>query len=230
MFSKGPNRISKRHSSNEDRRQPKMQHMAYLVLDKLSKYIQECAAMPELTRDNLRILDVGCGTKPYYPFFNHKEPMYIGVDLTPTSETDILCQAEYLPFTSKFFDIVLCTQALEHIGNPQLAIQEMHRVLKENGLLILSTHGIWYKHGQYDYWRWTDMGLRKILTPFFREVKIKPCGGTLLALFQILNMYVSALPFGKSPLYFLNNVLGQWLDKVYWDERIVINYFVAAKK
>ncbi|GAG75294.1 unnamed protein product, partial [marine sediment metagenome] len=108
-------------------------------------------------------------------------------------------------------------------------IQEVYRVLKKKGLLILSTHGVWFKHGQ-DYWRWTDLGLRKMLAPFFREVEIKCCGSTLLALFQILNLYASRLPFGKSPLYFVNNVLGQWLNKIYHDDELVINYFVIARK
>jgi SAM-dependent methyltransferase len=229
MFRQQPKKMGKLYPSNEDRRHPKMYHRSYLVLDRLRKYIQECVAL-ELTGNYLRILDVGCGTKPYYPFFSQKECMYIGVDVSPNSKADILCEVEHLPLADESFDVVLCTQVLEHVGSPQDAIQEVYRALKGNGLLILSTHGIWYKHGQQDYWRWTDMGLRKILTPFFREVEIKCCGGTLFALFQILNLYVSRLPFGKGPIYLVNNTLGQWLDKIYWDEKIVINYFVVARK
>jgi len=155
--------------------------------------------------------------------------MYIGVDVSPNSKTDILCEVENLPLADESFDVALCTQVLEHVDSPRETIKEAYRVLKENGLLILSTHGVWYKHGQ-DYWRWTDLGLRKILSPFFREINIKCCGGAWLALFQILNLYVTHLPFGRTPLYFINNILGQSLDKIFWDERLVINYFVVAKK
>ena len=44
------------------------------------------------------------------------------------------------------FDCVLSTQVLEHVTDPQLYLSEARRVLKPNGSLILSTHGIWPYH------------------------------------------------------------------------------------
>lgn len=223
-----------RHPQQEPRcslgrhtRSPKIYHESYLVLSELSKHIQEAVA--ELTGNSLRILDVGCGVKPYLPFFKYKAASYIGVDTSLAPNVDIICVAEQLPFTDESSDVVICTQVLEHVNDPQKVLKEMHRVLKREGTLILSTHGIWRKHNPQDCWRWTDMGLKKILAPF-REVEVKNCGGAILCFFQILNLYISWLPIGKSPLHLISNVLGKYLDKIYHNGSLVINYLVVAKK
>lgn len=203
--------------------------MSYLSLSRLSKDIQECIIEQRLIGNNFAILDIGCGTKPYRPFFSNGGSEYIGIDLKPESKADMLCMSEYLPFRDKSFDVALCTQVLEHVSTPQDTIREIYRVLKEDGILILSTPGTWCKHGEADYWRWTDLGLRKMLVPFFKKVEVRSNGGSCLALFQILNFYVTSLPFGRSFLYLINNILGSLLDKVFWDDRLIINYLVVAK-
>ncbi len=213
----------------KDRRSPKIYHRAYLVLSELSKHIQQVVET-ELTNNHLRFLDVGCGEKPYYPFFKEKADLYIGVDVTPTPYVDAMSTAEQLPFIDSSFDVIICTQLLEHANEPQKVIEEMYRVLKKDGIVILSTHGIWFKHAAQDYWRWTDLGLKRIFSPFFREVEVRNCGGSILCFFQFLNLYIMLLPFGKSPLYFINNVLGRWLDRIYHNDYMVINYLVYAKK
>ena len=54
---------------------------------------------------------------------------------------------------------------LEHVTSPQLYLHEANRVLEQDGLLILSTHGIWIYHPDpTDFWRWTCDGLKKIVS------------------------------------------------------------------
>src|SRR5437016_10837641 len=60
-----------------------------------------------------RVLDVGCGLKPYYPFFAAAAE-YVGVDVVETPSTDLIGPIESLPVDDGSFDIVLCTQVLEH--------------------------------------------------------------------------------------------------------------------
>lgn len=213
--------------TTKDIRHPKITGRSWLHLSELSKRIQKVVS--ELPDNNLKVLDIGCGMKPYLPFFKAKADTYMGVDIDSELNAELTCMAEQLPFAKESFDVVLCTQVLEHSNEPQQVIREIHRVLKAGGTLILSTHGVWFKHTPHDYWRWTDLGLKKILIPF-KNVEVHNCGGSILCFFQILNLYMSRLPFGKSPLYLVNNVLGRWLDKLYPNDRMVVSYFAIATK
>ena len=54
---------------------------------------------------------------------------------------------------------------LEHVDEPQVYLSECFRVLRPEGTLVLSTHGIMYYHRDpEDHWRWTRTGLERILT------------------------------------------------------------------
>jgi SAM-dependent methyltransferase len=65
-----------------------------------------------------------------------------------------------LPIASGSVDAVLSTQVLEHVRDLDGYLGEAARVLKENGLLLLSTHGMWLFHPHpEDHRRWTRTGL-----------------------------------------------------------------------
>src|SRR5207244_395237 len=71
-----------------------------------------------------RVLDVGCGSKPYYPFFAPYATEYVGVDVdNPAAELE--GAVESLPAEDGSFDVVLCTQVLEHAVDPPRAIREL---------------------------------------------------------------------------------------------------------
>ena len=215
---------------NNRRIYPKIWDRAYLVLNELNKQIQEVIQKELKNKIKLKVLDVGCGTKPYYPFFKEKSETYIGVDVDSALNADVVCVSENLPFANETFDVIVCTQVLEHVNDPKRVIVEMHRVLKGGGLIILSTHGIWFKHDPQDYWRWTDIGLKKIFS-VFKDVEVRNNGGSVLCFFQILNLYIAWLPIGKGPLWLISNVLGRLLDRlVYVDDYLIINYLISAKK
>jgi len=61
---------------------------------------------------NVKLLDVGCDRKPYHIYFTDSQ-LYIGVDKNP-EVADVDAVAEALPFRDMYFDVVLCTQVLEH--------------------------------------------------------------------------------------------------------------------
>lgn len=113
-------------------------------------------------RENIVIIDYGCGTMPYRPIFEEKAAKYIGIDLSPQSKQTPIFGIASLP--DCFADVVLSTQVLEHVESPQEYLDECRRILKHNGLLILSTHGYWMYHpNPRDLWRWTGDGLRMLL-------------------------------------------------------------------
>jgi SAM-dependent methyltransferase len=211
-------------------RYPRIYHRPYLILNELSKQIQDVIEKELKNKAKLKVLDVGCGTKPYLPFFKEKAEMYIGVDMDSALNADAVCAAENLPFANESFDVIISTQVLEHVDDPKKVVEDLHRVLKRGGLLILSTHGIWFKHAPQDYWRWTDIGLEKIFS-VFKDVEVRNNGGAVLCFFQILNLYIAWLPIGKRLLWLISNVLGRLLDRlVYVGDYLIINYLVSAKK
>ena len=109
----------------------------------------------------VRVLDVGCGVKPYYPFFAGVASEYVGVDVVENPAAELLGPVEALPVADASFDVVLCTQVLEHCDDPAQAVRELRRVTAPGGRVLASTHGVQVYHpSPVDYWRWTHEGLR----------------------------------------------------------------------
>ena len=108
-----------------------------------------------------RLLDVGCGQRPYEKTFFGAAAQYIGADYqSDRSRPDVVCSATALPFPENDFDTVACTEVLEHVAEPLVALNEMRRVLKPGGYLILSTPMYWPRHDlPYDFFRYPYDGL-----------------------------------------------------------------------
>ena len=207
---------------------PSLADRDYLHLAPLSAIIRE-TVRSRLTGDQLRVLDLGCGWTPYAPLFAGRCRAYLGMDVTRSSAAEVLGVGGQLPFADAAFDVVLCTQELEHDPEPQSTVDEARRVLAKGGFLILSTHGVWFKHGAADYWRWTDAGLRRVMRSF-EAVDIRNCGGQYSALFQLLNLYSDPVPVVRRLLYLVNNALGVALDRILPAENLIANYVVVARK
>jgi len=81
-----------------------------------------------------RVLDVGCGSKPYKPLFPECE--WVGLDNRPVGdvETDMV----QLPFEDASFDTVFCIDSLNFTPYPHVAIYEMARVLKPGGNMVIT--------------------------------------------------------------------------------------------
>lgn len=82
-----------------------------------------------------KVLDVGCG--------EHKIiRSAVGVDIYPYKDTDKISYAENLLFKDESFDSAVMLEVIEHLKNPEKAIKEIHRVLKKNGQIIISTPNV----------------------------------------------------------------------------------------
>lgn len=100
----------------------------------------------------LRILDAGAGELRLKPFCAHLD--YVSQDFCQyegagdakalqtgtwdTTRIDIVSNITAIPVPDSSFDVVLCSEVLEHIPNPVNAIQELVRVLKPGGTLLLT--------------------------------------------------------------------------------------------
>lgn len=145
-----------------------------------------------------QLLDVGCGTKPYRALFAVER--YVGLDID--SETtrrqataDVLYPGGRFPFDDASFDAVLCNQVLEHIFEPDDFLQEIRRVLRPGGRLLLTVPFVWDEHEQpFDYARYSTFGLRALLQrnglAVSRQAKLLDDASTL---FQLLNAYLFKL-------------------------------------
>lgn len=114
-----------------------------------------------------RVLDVGCGRKPYQSLVPASE--YVGVDVDSDvtrrlGVADVLYDGRRLPFCAARFDGVLCSQVLEHVFEPQEFLCDVHRVLRPGGMLVLATPFVWDEHEQpHDFGRYSSFGLRHLL-------------------------------------------------------------------
>lgn len=218
-------------------REPKLIQQDYLVLSKLSNLLRHNANKLFRNKKDLLILDVGCGEKPYYPFFTNYSSIYVGIDLNKTKFVDVICCAQYLPFKDHTFEIVICTQVLEHVEAPNIVIENIFNKLKKEGFLFLSTHGIWMVHPHpFDFWRWTDLGLKKLLTNF-STVEVHDCGGSVSSIIQLFNLFIPTermkrLSFLGRLLFVFLNKTGEVLDSKYGQRgpNLIVNYLAIAKK
>ena len=144
---------------------------------------------------------------------------------------DVVGRVEDIPLKNNSVDTVLCTQVLEHIQDPQKGVDEIYRVLKPNGICILTTHMAQVLHGEpHYYFRFTEYGLKELFKNF-KHVEIKPNGGALLAITQFFLFGIEEkLPVISKPLIIFLNFIIKPLDKLFFDKRFTINYLVYAIK
>ena len=94
------------------------------------------------------------------------------MDLVDTPIVDIVCDASDMPVDDACFDLVLCTQVLEHCQNPQGIVDECHRVLRPCGTFIVTVPSVFPQHGYpADNWRFMPDGLKYLLRAF-SEVEV----------------------------------------------------------
>ncbi|MFL5963576.1 MAG: class I SAM-dependent methyltransferase [Gaiellaceae bacterium] len=200
-----------------ERRDPPRTSPTWVVRHALAEWLRAQAAELE-SRAPVRVLDVGCGPKPYYPFFAHVSSEYIGVDVVENPAAELRGPIEALPVEDGSFDVVLCTQVLEHSDDPAQAVRELRRVTAPGGRVLASTHGVQVYHpSPVDYWRWTHEGLRRLFeqSADWSSVTVDPAAGTGSALAMLLGTYVEIAlrrtPLARPPVWMLNR-LGAALD------------------
>lgn len=160
--------------------------------------------------------------KPYYPYFAGYADSYVGVDVVPNPAAELLGGVEALPVADGSFDVVLCTQVLEHCDDPARAVRELRRVTAPGGRVLASTHGVQVYHpSPADYWRWTHEGLRRLFAENgdWQTLEVKPAGGTAACLAMLLATFVEigcrrahVAALARGPVWMLNRG-GRVLDR-----------------
>lgn len=104
---------------------------------------------------------------------------------------DIVGTVLDIPLGDATFDSIICTEVIEHVRDPQAAINELHRVGKSGGLLYLTAPMHWGLHYEpYDYFRFTKYGLASMLERAgFQVLETRQIGG----LFAVISGRLSDL-------------------------------------
>jgi len=134
-----------------------------IFLRKLSR-VRESKFLERYSSD-LRTLDIGAKSKENGRYF----PNITTLNLEQHKDVDILADAENLGglIENESFDIILCLSVLEHTKHPEKIIREIKRILKKEGLVIVTVPFIMSLHDTPDdYWRFTKYGLLELFKDF----------------------------------------------------------------
>jgi ubiquinone/menaquinone biosynthesis C-methylase UbiE len=130
------------------------------------------------------VLEVGSGTSSYRRFIPHTK--YMTLDIEEKNNPDICCDLHDIKWESNYFDTAIAIEVLEHLYDPQKAVNEIFRVLKSGGKCILSTRFIHpYHPGPKDYYRFTWDSLRYLFKDF-KRIEIYHHGNKLQSIWNII--------------------------------------------
>lgn len=167
-----------------------------------------------------RLLDVGCGNKPYKEMFPKTVTEYIGCDIEQSNLklVDIICPATDLAFDDQSFDTVFCTQVLEHVFDHKKAFFEISRVLKPGGVFIGSLPMTWQHHEEpYDFFRFTKYGIERLISEAGLEIEyIRANGGKWALLGQMIITNFSDKPNNSELLSKFKNLIFRLLLMKVW--------------
>ncbi|AEE26586.1 class I SAM-dependent methyltransferase [Francisella hispaniensis] len=212
----------------------------YFSRKALYKYISEFAK-----KLNGKVLDIGCGSKPYEELCNATE--YVGIEIKDEGNrnhafADVLYDGNILPFKDKDFDGLLSSQVFEHVFNPKQFLKEANRVTKLGGMFLITVPFIWDEHEQpYDFARYTSFGMKHILNENGFEIVEykKSCNGIEL-IFQLINAYTYKVIFRGNKyinllltLFFIApiNLLGLIFSKILpKNNDLYLDSIILAKK
>lgn len=223
-------------------------------------YFSPVKISDKLTRDSLsavarkyaagRLIDLGCGTRPYEEIFRPHIESYFGVDFEPTADrnyggntnADLYrdCADTRLPEAS--FDTLLSTQVIEHIYDTGKYLDECLRLLKPGGAGIFTAPLIWPCHSEpYDYYRFTRYSLEKIFRDRGFEIEeLTASGFSIATAAQLAVMAILGNTRGVPVRLFrrlarvtlvpLINLAAVFLNRFQGEEALCLNYLIVVRK
>lgn len=205
-----------------ERLQPRLYDYSYVMTLAAKNTLERLLKLIPNSAPPLKVLDLGCGYKPFKSFFPNDN--YVGVDMSLNSFADVIADNHNLPFKNNIFDVVIITEVLEHCDNEYQVIDELRRVAKNGAYIYLTMPFLFPLHGvPHDFNRFTSYKLKQL---FSRDkiVLLKSSNNIFASFFIFINMIIRIL-FGSAPLfypvYILNNLLAlaaQNLNKLYRGE------------
>jgi SAM-dependent methyltransferase/uncharacterized protein YbaR (Trm112 family) len=117
----------------------------------------------------------------------------INVDPSPNSAAVLFCDGHDLPFADASIDAVVVQAVLEHVADPFRCVDEIHRVLKPDGLVYSETPFMQQVHLKgYDFTRFTHIGHRRLFR-WFTEIESGVVAGPGTALAWSWRYFLASL-------------------------------------
>lgn len=202
----------------------------YLVYRGLWPAIERAVAsvLAGRRRADLRVLDLGCGEKPYADLFagTHCIGIDHGVD---GAAPDAVADAMQLPLADACIDIVFTTQVVEHVRHPERMVAEIARVLRPGGALVMTGPFYWPLHEQpHDYHRFTSHGFDNLLrSQGLQPLSITPdCGAFTMVAVAVIEL----LPRWALVLVPVINLVTPLLQRLSTNSLSTLNYVVVGCK
>ena len=147
---------------------------------------------------------------------------FIESDVYLSPRTALVCDAHQIPFEGDTFDGVIVQAVLEHVADPAACVEEIHRVLKPQGLVYSDTPFMQQVHAAaFDFTRFTDLGHRRLFR-YFEEIERGVACGPASALawsFQHFLIAFSSGPRSRKLLTAFSRLSVFWLK--YFDHWLV---------
>jgi len=193
-----------------------------------------------------KVLDFGCGDKPYEDIFSANE--YIGIDISESGHdntnksADIYYDGSKIPFGDNSFDSIFSSEVFEHIFNIDDILEELNRVLKQDGKMLITLPFVWFEHEiPYDYARYTSFGINHLLKKHGFEIISETKSSTYIeTLSQMLIAYIYQtlipsnisikmilVPFLISPLTIISLIISKIAPA---KKNFYLNNIILAKK
>lgn len=178
------------------------------------------------------------------------ESDYTGIDIRPGPGVDRVASVEKLPFADETFGCVLAFNTFEHVQRFWVGFEEVFRVLKPDGLLLMSVpFHFRIHHHPSDYWRFTPEALDVLLERYamrlvgwhgpekrpanvwaaaFRERAVPPTDAQLGVYRQTLTEYIAKMPvksfqdmrYRVGQFFFGRRPFANHLDANHWGSRL----------
>lgn len=151
------------------------------------------------------LLDFGGGSKPYQDLFKNSQN-YFSIEVLSNKEnlkSDIYYNGSELPFADNTFDSILCTEVFEHVEKLDDVIDELYRVLKPGGRMIVTTPFMCMEHEMpYDFRRFSFNGLSNLMKKNnFKILQSQKLLNNFHVFFQTLNFYICQVFLKKKTKY-----------------------------
>jgi len=186
-------------------------------------FFKQC--IKELSKKNI-IIDIGGGhpfqkeMKKYEKYFDNN---YFTIDINLRFKPSIVADAHNLPFKSQSIPAILCKALLEHVPEPHKVINEISRVLENDGKGLFYFPFLYPYHAREkyynDYFRFTKDGI-KFLFRSFSQVEMMSVRGPFETIINFFPQYISKILIFPSKI----------LDKFKKHSNQVSGYFVYVKK
>jgi len=152
-----------------------------LIYIKMREFINdnilESFNLLNIENKKMRIVDIGLTGHIKSILTNKENIIYETIDINPKNNPTYLCditQNNNNTINDERYDITICTEVLEHTNNPITAIDELKRITKKDGYIIISTPYNFRIHGPlYDNFRISEWYYKNIFTKDYTIINMK---------------------------------------------------------